>query len=55
TGGTGADESKNLDANLSFVFHDKTDSAAANGEFDDLLTWLSPNILYNRLIAAGAV
>ncbi|MBI4291491.1 MAG: type II secretion system protein [Betaproteobacteria bacterium] len=55
TGGTGADESKNLDANRSFVSHDITDSAAANGEFDDLLTWLSPNILYNRLIAAGAI
>jgi hypothetical protein len=22
-------------------------------EFDDLVTWISPNILYNRLIAAG--
>lgn len=55
SGGTGADESKNLDGNRSFVFHDITDSTAANGEFDDLLTWLSPNILYNRLIAAGAI
>ena len=24
-------------------------------EFDDLVIWLSPNILYNRLIAAGAI
>ncbi len=55
TGGVGADESKNLDGNRSFVFHDMTDSGAANGEFDDLVTWLSPNILYNRLIAAGAI
>lgn len=55
TGGTGADESKNLDGNLSFVYHDIADSTAVNGEFDDLLTWLSPNILYNRLIAAGAI
>jgi len=22
-------------------------------EFDDLVTWISPNILYSRLIAAG--
>jgi len=55
TGGTGADEAKNLDGNRSFVYHDLTDSSSANGEFDDLLTWLSPNILYNRLIAAGAI
>ncbi|MCK7493185.1 MAG: hypothetical protein MZW92_18280 [Comamonadaceae bacterium] len=24
-----------------------------DGEFDDIVTWLSPNVLYNRLIAAG--
>jgi hypothetical protein len=24
-------------------------------EFDDLVSWISPNILYNRLIAAGAI
>ena len=23
------------------------------GEFDDLVTWISPNILYNRMISAG--
>jgi prepilin-type N-terminal cleavage/methylation domain-containing protein len=54
-GGAGIDEARNLDSFPAFVFHDRTDSTVANGEFDDLLTWLSPNILYNRLIAAGAI
>lgn len=26
---------------------------AATGEFDDLVTWLSPNILFSRMVAAG--
>ncbi len=24
-----------------------------NGEFDDIVTWISPNILFNRMLAAG--
>lgn len=28
-------------------------SAAPSPTFDDLITWLSPNILYNRMISAG--
>lgn len=28
-------------------------TAAGPNTFDDLVTWISPNILYNRLIAAG--
>ena len=55
TGGTGTDEAKNLDNDRAFIYHDPTDSNAANGEFDDLVTWLSPNVLYNRLAAAGAL
>lgn len=27
--------------------------SAVTADFDDIVTWLSPNILYNRLIAAG--
>lgn len=51
--GAGTDESKNLDGNRVFVFHEPSHSSATNGEFDDLVTWLSPNVLYNRMIAAG--
>lgn len=55
TGGIGADESKNLDGDRLFISHEPTPSGATNGEFDDLVVWLSPNVLYNRLIAAGAL
>ncbi len=52
-GGTGFDEVANLDGNRVFVSHTPTPSTAANGEFDDLVIWLSPNILFNRMVAAG--
>ncbi len=48
---TSADELENSNGNDDFVSHTPT-SPGAN-EFDDLVIWLSPNILYNRLIAAG--
>lgn len=46
-----ADEQANGDADRLFVSHTPTPAGA--NEFDDLVVWLSPNILYNRLIAAG--
>jgi type II secretory pathway pseudopilin PulG len=49
----GADEGANLDGNAVFVYHTPAPVGAAGGEFDDLVTWLSPNILYSRMIAAG--
>jgi prepilin-type N-terminal cleavage/methylation domain-containing protein len=57
-GGTGLDEAANPNANSAnndrvFVSHVPTPSSAANGEFDDIMTWLSPNVLYNRMISAG--
>jgi len=53
TGGTGADEAENLSNNRAFVWHTPTASNAPNGEFDDMMIWMSPNILYSRLISAG--
>ncbi|MGO8754456.1 MAG: type II secretion system protein [Gallionellaceae bacterium] len=55
---TGADEAANPNPNSSnndrvFVSHTPSSSSAANGEFDDLVIWLSPNILYNRMVEAG--
>lgn len=48
TGSTGAT------AGTIFISRTFTDNTAVTGgEFDDLVTWLSPNILYNRMIAAG--
>lgn len=46
-----ADEQANGDADRLFVSHTPTPAGA--NEFDDLVIWISPNILYNRMIAAG--
>lgn len=56
TGGVSADERENPNRNSGsnpdpnpgrFISHD------LSPDFDDLVIWLSPNILYNRMIAAG--
>jgi prepilin-type N-terminal cleavage/methylation domain-containing protein len=61
-GGVSADESENPNPNSGtypdptadrFVSHEPAPEGATSGEFDDLVIWLSPNILFNRLIAAG--
>ena len=49
----GADENANLDNNAVFVSHDPSATGAANGEFDHLVTWISPFVLYNAMIEAG--
>ena len=49
----GADEQVNKGASPLFISHAKTDDKFSNGEFDDIVIWLSPNILYSRMIAAG--
>ncbi len=36
-----------------FVSHEFAPSTAPNGEFDDIVIWISPNILFNRMVAAG--
>lgn len=45
------DEQANGDADRLFVSHTLTQ--AGPNEFDDLVSWISPNLVYNRLIAAG--
>lgn len=60
TGGTGLDEAANPNPNSAnndqvFISHTPTDAAAPNGEFNDIVTWISPNILYNRMISAGTL
>ena len=59
TGATGAqgsvgrpDELANLDGNTVFVSHDISLAAAPN-EFDHMVTWISPYVLYNSMIQAG--
>ena len=57
-GGTGADETANPNPNSAnndrvFVSHTPAGATAPNGEFDDVVVWLSDNVLYNRMVAAG--
>lgn len=52
----GTDEAANPNPNSAnndqvFVSHPR--SAAAGNEFDDIVVWLSPDVLYNRMVAAG--
>lgn len=51
----GVDERQNLTAplNTTFISHPITTAAAVNGEFDHIVTWLSPYMLYNAMIVAG--
>jgi hypothetical protein len=41
------DEAGNSDTDTIFVSHDFTPT------FDDLVMWISPNILFNRMVMAG--
>ena len=54
TTGAGTDELENTDTDATFVSRPYTDNPAApGGAFDDIVTWISPNILFNRMVAAG--
>ena len=61
-GGSGADERENPNPNSNrqpdptphrFISHEPTPADAPYGEFDDIVVWLSPYVLYERMIAAG--
>lgn len=50
------DEGTNAISNIKFFSRTPAPAgyaAAKGGEFDDMITWLSPNILFNRMAAAG--
>jgi prepilin-type N-terminal cleavage/methylation domain-containing protein len=62
TGGTGTDEQHNPNPNMpsatlaadrAFVSREQTVDASNNVTFDDIVFWLSPNVFFNRMIAAG--
>lgn len=61
TGATGAqgsngraDELANLDGDTVFVSHDiRLGSQSDPNEFDHIVTWISPYVLYNAMIQAG--
>lgn len=52
-GAAGIDETANIDGNQTFVNHLPAPSTATNGEFDDIVTWISNPVLVNRMVAAG--
>ncbi len=49
----GADEVANKNATTLFYSRTQTAAASTAGEFDDLVTWISPYVLYNAMIQAG--
>jgi prepilin-type N-terminal cleavage/methylation domain-containing protein len=51
-GSGGADENANLNADGVFVSHEERGNDP-NGEFDHLVSWISPFVLYNSMIEAG--
>lgn len=62
SGGQSADERENPNPNSShypdptarrFVSREPSAADSPAGEFDDLVVWLSPYVLYGRMIAAG--
>lgn len=48
---TALDETENTDMDVTFVAHVPTPSGSIN-EFDDLVIWISPKVLINRMISA---
>ena len=50
---TGADELENTDGDAIFVSHSESASGSGAGEFDDIVVWLSREVLLNRMVAAG--
>lgn len=55
SGGASADEAENDEAftGADKVFVMRTKSGVAASEFDDVVTWISTPVLFNRLISAG--
>ena len=62
TGGISADESENpnpgpagvpVGGKIDRVFVSKARSAGTAGEFDDVVTWIGPATVFNRLVQAG--
>lgn len=47
------DELANLDGNVVFISRTRTDAGTTATEFDDMLVWTSPYLLFSKMIAAG--
>jgi prepilin-type N-terminal cleavage/methylation domain-containing protein len=53
TGGVSAHELHNVNQDFVFVAHEPTAAGSPNGEFDDIVTWISLPILIDRMQQAG--
>ena len=53
SGSAGIDEAANVNGDRVFVWHTPAPAGAANGEFDDQMTWIAVGELYSRLVAAN--
>ena len=50
---TSTDELENTNGDAIFVSRIPSAVGSASGEFDDIVTWLSVPVLFNRMVAAG--
>jgi hypothetical protein len=50
---TSADEPQNTNGDSTFVSRPPSPADAAAGEFDDIVTWLSKYLVFNRMVSAG--
>jgi prepilin-type N-terminal cleavage/methylation domain-containing protein len=55
SGAASVDEQNNNDAFPAFVSRVPSPAGSADGEFDDILTWIPVGVLYSRLVAAGVL
>lgn len=51
--GANVDESTNTTNPIAFVAQVPKVVGSPGGEYDDIVTWISPNILFSRMVAAG--
>lgn len=54
-GGGGADEAANLDNNVVYVFHPRTEAGGAGGAFDDLFQWQTTDAVVSNMTKAGVL
>jgi prepilin-type N-terminal cleavage/methylation domain-containing protein len=47
------DEAANYDGNSDFVSHEMGRVGAASGEYDDVVMWIAPSMIFTRMIAAN--
>ncbi len=50
--GNNVDERSNLVSNNIFISRAASEAQQAGGSYDDIVAWVSPNILFNRMVAA---